>query len=225
MATGPRNEEELLSTWTCPPFHQNREHLRHTSGCHLLRDGGRRATASCRPRKDFSALLFTFNKLAVLANIHLSSVAKTCHPCIAAVFIASKLLFAAQKTPGRRIASSSWPASSIWFGVNGRDLPCPMRSGWAVLSSGCAAPTSSTSLTIRPRVFALITTQEWVTTQKKRVTTHKERVTTQKERIFAFLIMQKQFSSQLGSHVPWMQPMWSKETNVFADATHLKCTP
>jgi len=62
-------------------------------------------------------------------------------------------------------------------------------------------PLLTNSLTIRPWIFALITTQ--------------------KEQVFAFMIMRKQFSKQLRLHFPRCQP-WTSYRSAFA--THVQRT-
>jgi len=74
MATGPRNEEELVSTWTCPtlPWASNNTFVTHQVTTYYG-ECARRTTASYRPRKDSSAHLSTFDELANDSSVSLCS--------------------------------------------------------------------------------------------------------------------------------------------------------
>jgi len=74
MATGPRNKEELVSTWTCPtlPRTSNNTFVTHqVTTCYG--ECARRTTASNGPRKYSSALFSTFDELANDSSVSLCS--------------------------------------------------------------------------------------------------------------------------------------------------------
>ena len=74
MATGPRNKEELVFTWTCPtlPWASNNICVTHQVTTYYG-ECARRATSSNGPRQDSSALFSTFDELANDSSVNLCS--------------------------------------------------------------------------------------------------------------------------------------------------------